>query len=247
MKSGVYKIKNKINGKVYIGSSVNLTKRKRDHFWCLKRGEHCNDHLQKAYIKYGHNNFEFEIIEECPVDVCLIREQYYIDLYKSTETEIGYNICPNSASVLGRRHSEATIEKIRKSNTGKKLSKERRAYLAKINTGKVASFETKEKMRQSQRMRTHPESVKRKMSNSHKGKVLSEEHRIKLSNAHKNSDKKGVKIAQYTLDGECVKVHKSGREAAKSVGFAYTNLYAHLKGDRKQIRGFIFKRHTDAN
>ena len=36
MKSGIYKIRNLVNGKIYVGSAVDFDKRKREHFNLLK-------------------------------------------------------------------------------------------------------------------------------------------------------------------------------------------------------------------
>ena len=59
----VYKIKNLVNNKVYIGSTVNTKNREYKHFWMLNKGIHDNEHLQKSFNKYGSKNFVFEIVE----------------------------------------------------------------------------------------------------------------------------------------------------------------------------------------
>ena len=60
---GIYKILNTINGKFYIGSSVNLRKRLYEHFRELELGIHTNKHLQNAWIKYGKQGFKFQVIK----------------------------------------------------------------------------------------------------------------------------------------------------------------------------------------
>jgi len=50
---GIYKITCTANKRIYIGSAVNLLKRKRDHFNTLRRNNHCNLHMQRAWNKYG--------------------------------------------------------------------------------------------------------------------------------------------------------------------------------------------------
>ena len=79
MKSGIYKIENKVNGKVYVGSSCNIKERWQKHRALLRYGKHQNSHLQAAWSKYGEDNFVFSIIELCPIDQLLSREQYFID------------------------------------------------------------------------------------------------------------------------------------------------------------------------
>jgi hypothetical protein len=56
MACGIYKIENLIDGKTYIGSSVNLESREYKHFWMLERGSHDNIHLQNSYNKFGKGN-----------------------------------------------------------------------------------------------------------------------------------------------------------------------------------------------
>ena len=77
---GIYKITNKVNGDCYYGSSVNVEKRWYRHLNDLKNGSHHNPILQRAWLKYGENNFTFEIVEECTSDNLLIIEQKYLDL-----------------------------------------------------------------------------------------------------------------------------------------------------------------------
>lgn len=80
-KSGVYKIINKKNGSLYIGSAKFLERRYNVHCSTLKNGNHDNIHLQRSYNKYGVENFEFEIIEYVDIDVLLEKEQIYLDQY----------------------------------------------------------------------------------------------------------------------------------------------------------------------
>ena len=89
----IYKWTNKINNKVYIGKSVNLAKRLREYRYEIKRG---NDRpIIRALKKYGFENFDFEIIENCDTltdEELIAREQYWIDYYDAQNTEKGYNL-----------------------------------------------------------------------------------------------------------------------------------------------------------
>lgn len=88
---GVYEIKNIINEKKYIGSTTMcFLKRFQHHISMLRANRHKNQHLQHSWNKYGEENFEFNILEVCSKDNCLVREQYYMDLNK----EYFYNINP---------------------------------------------------------------------------------------------------------------------------------------------------------
>lgn len=64
---GIYKIRNKINGKIYIGQSIKIEERWKSHI-LNSRQEKITDSSQvihKAINKYGVENFEFSILEEC--------------------------------------------------------------------------------------------------------------------------------------------------------------------------------------
>ena len=113
-KSGIYQIRNLVNDKVYVGSAVNLHRRKREHFTRLENNKHPNIKLQRAYNKYGSNNFIFEVIEIVDnKEFILSREQYYID-HLNVVNE-GYNINPTAGSNLGMQWSDEVKAKI--SNT----------------------------------------------------------------------------------------------------------------------------------
>jgi group I intron endonuclease len=68
MTSGIYKITNLNDNKVYIGSSINVTKRQYKHFWMLRNNKHDNLHLQNSFNKFGESSFLFEVIQFCGVN-----------------------------------------------------------------------------------------------------------------------------------------------------------------------------------
>lgn len=91
-KQGVYAIRNLVNGKMYIGSTINpFNKRWQCHKKRLRKGIHHSEHLQASWNKYGENNFCFEIIEITEPNRCREREGYYIDLYHTLNPKFGYN------------------------------------------------------------------------------------------------------------------------------------------------------------
>ncbi len=110
---GIYKITNKINNKVYIGSSKNITYRWKQHIDSLESKKHHNIKLQLDWNKYGYCNFTFEILEIVKNnDNLLKREQYYIDKFKSYSDELGYNI--TIACSEGRKIEYEAKESIKK-------------------------------------------------------------------------------------------------------------------------------------
>ena len=88
---GIYKIVNKLNGLTYVGQSINIYKRWTNHKSSAFR-ENSKDYnipLYKDFRKYGLDNFEFEIIEECLKEELNEKEQYWIKEYNSFFN--GYN------------------------------------------------------------------------------------------------------------------------------------------------------------
>ena len=189
MVSGVYKITNIINGKIYIGSSINIAKRKCMHFSDLRRGVHCNDFLQKSFNKHGEDAFSFDIIEICFPEDCIKKEQYYLDLYTPINADFGYNICKVAGSVLGIKRSDETKKRVSevKKSQNVKISEEIKLHLSKINTGKKLSQETKDKIGKSSKGRRMSEEAKLKISVGNKGKPKSDAHKEAMRKAQLNS------------------------------------------------------------
>lgn len=113
---GIYKIINNINNKFYIGStSVSFKQRWSTHKRDLNKDIHINKHLQRAWNKYGKEFFIFEIIEVVEDKNKIIeKEQYYLDLYKPYDRNIGYNSYPTAGSPLGSKHTIETKQKMSK-------------------------------------------------------------------------------------------------------------------------------------
>lgn len=133
-KNVIYKITNIINNKIYIGSAAYYDKRIGDHVSNLRKGKHHNKHLQFAWNKYNENNFVFEILEKVDCKENLRdREQYYIDLYRPFDPNIGYNLCKLAErNRFGMKMPESAKIKIGNFWRGKKHSEERKAKL-KLN------------------------------------------------------------------------------------------------------------------
>ena len=79
----IYCIENTIDNKKYIGQTIKPCSRKRQHFWALKSGTHCNNHLQNAYGKYGKEAFSFKILLYCELFELTRYEQVFVDFYSS--------------------------------------------------------------------------------------------------------------------------------------------------------------------
>lgn len=118
-KCGVYKISNSITKDFYIGSSQNIAERWRKHRWHLNKGVHANRYLLRSWAKYGQENFEFSILEECTFNVLLERELHYISTLIPQ-----FNISTDpSAPMTGRKHTVESRKLISESNIGKHSGK----------------------------------------------------------------------------------------------------------------------------
>lgn len=95
MSCGIYKITNKINGHSYIGQSVDIERRWRQHINFPK--ENSKYPLYQAFVKYGIENFSFEILELCQKEKLDNREIYFITKFNTYCN--GYNqTCGGSGS-----------------------------------------------------------------------------------------------------------------------------------------------------
>lgn len=87
--SGIYKITNLKNGKVYIGQSENIFLRRNQHFAALRSGHHNNKSMQKDYNAQRGKGFRWDVVEYCDIGNLNPREKYWIEYYDSLNC--GYN------------------------------------------------------------------------------------------------------------------------------------------------------------
>ncbi len=150
-KSGIYKILNLINGKIYVGSAVKFDMRWAQHKSKLKLNEHPNKYLQASVNKNGLENFQFVKLEYCEKEVLIEREQYWIDKLSACDREIGYNTRTIASSNAGIKCSEETKKKISERNKGRKASAETKTKMSAWQIGRKMSEEAKLSMAQSTR------------------------------------------------------------------------------------------------
>lgn len=112
--SGIYRIRNSVNGRFYIGGSWNVQKRFGDHKRDLGKGTHHSKFLQRSWDKYGEDAFSFEILIICSVRDLLVYEQFLIDGLKPA-----YNMSPTASSRRGMRASDETKRRLSESHKGK--------------------------------------------------------------------------------------------------------------------------------
>ena len=93
--TGVYLIRNLVNGKLYVGSASKSFKlRWQNHLKLLQNENHHSEKLQSDYDIYGKDSFEFEIALTCGPKNCLFYEQQLIDQLDVVNK--GYNVSPHA-------------------------------------------------------------------------------------------------------------------------------------------------------
>jgi group I intron endonuclease len=235
--SGIYCFENIANGKKYIGKTVNIRKRIKDHLNGLLNGADKCLYLQNAWKKHGEESFYIYVVKECHLEELDEMEKFYIREWK-TKSPNGYNLTDGGDGTSGYLWSEEQRESIR----GEKNHR----------YGIPPSEETRKKWKKSRKMnspyygKTLPEKTKAKMRENHAdysgsnnpnyGKHHSDETRAKISslmgdtrgknnhNFGKKSPTKSSKyygvyynksnkcfVAQITLNGKKIQI-KSGKD-----------------------------------
>lgn len=136
---GIYKITKKENGKSYIGQSNDIERRFKEHTFKNKIP------IDKAIQKYGKENFQFEILEECSLDELDEKERYWINYY-NTYKGFGYNCSEGGGLNFGENNGRALITEsdiinIRKAYNAHKNRKETyQKYKDKITFSNFAAI-----------------------------------------------------------------------------------------------------------
>jgi len=211
MTTGVYEIKNKLNGKAYIGSSTNIEGRRSNHFCLLRRGTHHCVYLQHAWNKYGEKVFEFSILEELEgLGSLLAAEQKHLD------SRFAQDGCYNIAITAGPvgPMAEETKRKLSLAITGRKLSEEHKRKIGLASRGNQYALghkqtdeqrrETSERMmgnqyalgHQNRLGKKHTEETKRKISVAHMGNQYAKGNKSWLGKKHSDESKQKMSEAQ---------------------------------------------------
>lgn len=225
--SGIYKIVNIVNNKLYIGKAFNINNRFRRHIYELNNNKHNNEHLQSVWNKYGEKNFKFEILKECHIDDLNDNEEYFIRYYSSNNRKYGYN------KTIGGDGGDTFTNNIRKEEIREKQSKALKGRtpwnkdkhncfdecaiqkISSANTGKKRTLEQRQNISNAVKGKKRSDTVRQNISNGKKGKshvAPSDEtiEKIRQSNLGKkrseetrqniSNSKKGKKLSQEHKD-----------------------------------------------
>lgn len=235
--SGVYQIRNLLNGKIYVGSTYNLTKREYKHFYDLDNNIHSNKHLQYAFNKYKEESFVFEVLEyigkvknadkfrECLID----REQYWIDILDVCNLDKGYNINKNAYSCLGVKRSEETKQKMSEIKKGKHIGENNPMY-GKKHTEKTKYLITVARKNQTNTPfygKHHTEEAKEKISIAKIGITKGENNPNAKLNIEQVIEIKKLLKEGILLQKEIANIYKVTKENISCIKTG--KLWSHIK------------------
>ena len=243
MFSCIYLWTNLENGKHYVGQATHFYQRMTNY-----KNKGATPKLQNAINKYGIDNFDIIILEKCNVDSLDEREQYWMDYYKSYESDMGYNISKYASTTRGCFHDAETRKKISEAvrKNAVHLCGEKNGMYGKKHTDetkKCISEHSKEMWKdekyretQSKRMSGENNYFYGKQffgeSNPKYGKHLDDEMKLHFREVN------GLKV-------QCVEtgvVYLSCQEAADAVGGKKSNIHAVLDKPNNTCKGFHFIR-----
>lgn len=218
MKSGIYIIRNQVNGKIYLGSASRIRSRWSTHKHQLRKNKHHSVLLQRAWNKYGLDAFVFEVLENTNVENLTEREQYYLDTMTPYVPSIGYNICRVANTMLGFKHSEETKAKLRTMFVGAKNA----------NYGKVGEFNPNYGRR-------NTADTIIKMQDAQKG---DKNHMFGKTGKENPGSKK---VHQKLKDGTLLKTWDSLSDIGRELNYPIGNISSCCNGKKKSSKGFIWE------
>ena len=212
----IYKIENKINGKIYIGQTRRaLEERMKEH---QKKSSivYGNSYIDNAIQKYGIENFKIDVVEKCNTsDELNEREIFWIKFF-NCKVPNGYNLTDGGEGCTGHIVTAETRKKLSESHKGK--------------CGRICSEETKLKISSANKGHSVSEEARAMMSAAHKGKKLSEETKAKMSAAKKNK--------RPIICNETGKIFESIADAAKWAKISACTITTACKSKNRTASGY---------
>lgn len=182
--SGIYKIQSKAKpGRIYIGSSVHIDKRWKEHLNSLRKNIHPNLKMQYHFNKYGESDFQFSVLIGCEKQDLLRHEQYFLDSCKAW-----FNISPTAGNNLGIKISDETRERLRISHLGYKWTDEQKRKMSETNKGKKKPEGFAQRLREANLGKKQSEERKRKNGIAKRGNknMLGKHHSDKTKKDYLN-------------------------------------------------------------
>lgn len=217
----VYQHKNKINGKIYIG----ITMQEPEQRWRNGEGYKSSPHFYAAIKKYGWDNFEHNILYvNCTKEEACLMEQILIKKYNSMDRNFGYNSTSGGENFTMNEETKQKISQALKGN--------------KNGLGHPCSEEKKKKISEAQKGRHLTEEHKQKLSEAAKKRHTPCPEQAK-ENIRKASHKKPVYCEELDT------VFESVQECSRQLGIPATNISKLCNGRGKTLKGYHLRYYDD--
>lgn len=237
MSCGIYKFTSMTTGLSYIGQSIDIERRYKEH----KRTDDGYS-FHNAIKKYGWEDFSFEILEECKKNDLGERERYWVSYYNSYYN--GYNETPGGegSSYSGKKKPvvqydlngnfiaiyESALDAERKLNINSKASNISRVCLRQAYESNGFQWRFLKDVANKYNQNIGKSPLKEKLK---EGCNKGHQNRIYNTKQVSQCDKKSHKI---------IKIFNSIKEASKETGVYFTNIYKVCKGERKSAGGYYW-------
>lgn len=222
MTCGIYQITNLINNKKYVGQSVDIKKRFREHIFSAnhKNSKDANMPIHLAMAKYGTENFNCVILEECSKEKLDEREIFWIEQLQTYKN--GYN-----ANTGGGRHEH--------------LGRQVDCY--DFNGNYIKSYPSVTAMAEDlNATREQAYQVLQGYRKSFQGYQIKYHDDLKPVLPYNSNQGGGIKIAQIDKDtGLIINIFKSAAEASRSTGADSSSIIKVCKNKLKSTHGFIWR------
>jgi group I intron endonuclease len=233
MESGIYKITHIQSGKTYIGQSENINRRLNAHKnWFKNPTRIINRHLYNYAKTYTIDDFNFEIIEYCEIDLLDEKELYWYDIYKHNT----FNARPEPVSNRGliRNQEDCDINSQRRKeyySNSNNLAKHR-----EIIKKRSLNKQWVENVKQGAKKRTANPEWKRKQK-----EAVNNIDRI--NNIKKNNFLNGYSncVAMLDINNNMLDYFLNVQDASKSIGKGRANISSCLTGNLKSAYGYKWK------
>lgn len=225
--TGIYIITNLINGKQYIGQSIDIKRRFTDH---RTISHETNRHLKNALTKYGTQHFQYDVLEECPPDKLDERERFWIKTIRPA-----YNVTDGGQG-RGKKLSPETIEMLRESGRrswDEKTDEERNAVIKNNLKGPKVGHAVTDETRAAIREKNTGKKQKQETIEKRKA-TIAEKKRLGYVQTNSGHKKKVVCI-------ETGEIFESVNAAAEKINVHPSNISSVLNGKQKTAKRFHFK------
>jgi len=208
---GIYRITNP-KGKIYIGQSINIHKRKSSYKYVDKRI--IGPKIYNSLKKYGWENHIFEIIEECSINNLHERETYWKKIALESNNREWNQVLFCNLHDVGS-HGPLS-DHIKNKIKGQKRSEQTKQKMRESKLNKPSNFLN----------HIHSPTTKQKMSESKLGKP---------------SNNKKKKISQYNLNGDFIKTWDSLTDISSTLNLSHNSINRCCQEKQKKAFNYIWK------